>query len=343
MAADKREEDHFGIRRMSGGSLEEKLWLQLALSGFSCWVAQTTVHWIETTMVRQQLSKTGDLSMFGMAAKIVREEGFFSLYRGFAASSLREASYSSLRFGLYEPIKTFLNTLAADPSAPTPFYKKVLAGLSAGAFAAAVASPTDFLKIKAQGETGPSRSIAAHAREIATADGAKTPLAMVGNFYRGVSTTIARAALIGATKMAVYDECKQQLRINFHWRDDVALERYALQFCASISAGLAICLASSPATNARTMIVSVALCKFIFDSWLPPLDDPRVKVLEPPRRHRRDRAEPRPPRPLPRLRRTVSPTTREGSPIHYLAGGRASGPTPSYSSSYGSKFATSSA
>ena len=56
---------------------------------------------------------------------------------------MRELSYSSLRFGLYEPIKKVLG--AKDP-ATTPFYKKVLAGLLAGAFASAVASPTDLLE-----------------------------------------------------------------------------------------------------------------------------------------------------------------------------------------------------
>jgi len=234
-------------------ALEENLALQLGLSGVSCLVAQTTVHWIETTMVRQQLAASGKVGMMEMAARIVRDEGPLSLYRGYLATVARELSYSSLRFGLYEPLKKLLG--ATDP-AHTPFYKKVLAGLSAGAFAAAVASPTDLLKIKAQGETGPRRAFGVQLAEIAYANGATRPLAVLGNFYRGVTTTIVRAALIGATKMAVYDECKQRLRVQFRWRDAVPVERYSLQFTASLAAGLAICLASSPATNARTMIMA---------------------------------------------------------------------------------------
>lgn len=36
---------------------------------------------------------------------ITREEGFFALYKGLLMSLSREASYSTLRLGLYEPYK----------------------------------------------------------------------------------------------------------------------------------------------------------------------------------------------------------------------------------------------
>lgn len=227
--------------------------MQLGLSGVSCFFAQLTVHWIETTMVRQQLSSCGKTGMMEMAIRICREEGLSALYRGIYAASLRELSYSSLRFGLYEPIKHLLG--ARDPRT-APFYKKVLAGLSAGAFAAAVASPTDLLKIRMQSETGVPKSLSTHALEIWRERGAQTTTESVANFYRGVTTTITRAALIGATKMATYDQTKTMLREHMRWHDDVTAERYKLQFCASVTTGLAIALASSPATNARTMIMA---------------------------------------------------------------------------------------
>ena len=142
---------------------EDSLAWQLGLAGAACTVAQGTIHWVETTMVRQQLA-TNQQNMLRTIQHIVRTEGAPALYRGFAAAGMRELSYSSLRFGLYEPIK---KSLGAEDPATTPFYKKVLAGLLAGAFASAVASPTDLLKIRAQAATGPSESVVAHARAIA--------------------------------------------------------------------------------------------------------------------------------------------------------------------------------
>lgn len=227
---------------------EDSLAWQLGLAGAACTVAQGTIHWVETTMVRQQLA-TNQQNMLRTIQHIVRTEGAPALYRGFAAAGMRELSYSSLRFGLYEPIK---KSLGAEDPATTPFYKKVLAGLLAGAFASAVASPTDLLKIRAQAATGPSESVVAHARAIAKGPAKPWPL----NFYRGVSATIVRASCLGATKMATYDQTKTYLRSICGWRDAVPLERYKLQGAAAVATGLAITVATSPATNARTFIMA---------------------------------------------------------------------------------------
>ena len=229
--------------------------LQLGLAGTSCFFAQASVHWVETTMVRQQLaSHAAKQNMFATTMAIAKAEGIRGgLYRGFSAASLREFSYSSLRFGLYEPIKGALGT---SDDGTVPFWKKILAGLSAGAFASAVASPTDLLKIRMQKSTGPPRSIFSHAAEIAGEAGATTLPASVKNFYRGVSATITRASLLGGTKMATYDQTKTTLRAALGWSDDVPSQRYGMMFVASVAAGLAISVVTSPATNVRTFLMA---------------------------------------------------------------------------------------
>ena len=68
--------------------------------------------------------------MFGTTTKIAGEEGVGALWKGVNAAWLREASYTSLRLGLYEPIKVAFG--AADPESAT-FLKKFLAGSAAGA------------------------------------------------------------------------------------------------------------------------------------------------------------------------------------------------------------------
>ena len=85
------------------------------------------------------------------------------------------------------------------------------------------------------------------------------------NLYHGVMTTITRAAVLGATKMATYDQCKVELKEGswtrgFGWtesRDDPErwTERYKVQFAASIVTGLAVTMTTSPVTNARTHIM----------------------------------------------------------------------------------------
>ncbi|KAH8047387.1 thiosulfate transmembrane transporter [Aureococcus anophagefferens] len=179
------------------GGREDSLAWQLGLAGLAGFVAQGTVHGIETTMVRQQLASK-PLHMVATARAIVGAEGVASLYRGFAAAGLRELSYTSLRFGLYEPLKGARRRGPADRAVP----QKVLAGLGA-AFASAVASPTDLLKIRAMAVTGPPESLAAQARAVAGGPARPWPL----NFYRGVSATVL-ACCLGATKMACYDQMR---------------------------------------------------------------------------------------------------------------------------------------
>lgn len=50
-------------------------------------------------------------NVFSGARVIISTEGSMALYKGMSAAALREMSYSSLRFGLYEPFKS-------EPSLP---------------------------------------------------------------------------------------------------------------------------------------------------------------------------------------------------------------------------------
>eukprot|EP01047_Picozoa_sp_COSAG01_P021780 COSAG01_NODE_1275_length_10938_cov_100.784482_4_plen_326_part_00 len=171
----------------------QKLHLQLGTAGLSCACSQTTVHWTETTMVRQQLAKTGQTgNLLSMTRKIAREEGIRALYRGYSAAMVREFTYSSLRFGLYEPIKNLIGAGGRD----APFWKKIVAGLSTGALAASLMSPTDLVKIRMQKQTGPFHSIAHHVRDLMS-----QPPGGIRSLYLGVGTTVTRAAVLGATKV----------------------------------------------------------------------------------------------------------------------------------------------
>ena len=81
--------------------------------------------------------------MGGTVSKISAEEGFFALWKGVNAAWLREASYTSLRLGLYEPVKVAFGA-TEDPT----FFKKFAAGSAAGALGSLAGNPFDVLKTK---------------------------------------------------------------------------------------------------------------------------------------------------------------------------------------------------
>lgn len=69
----------------------------LASSGAACFT-----HPLDLLKVTLQTQQEAKLSIFSLTGKIIRERGIFALYNGLSASLLRQITYSTTRFGLYE-------------------------------------------------------------------------------------------------------------------------------------------------------------------------------------------------------------------------------------------------
>ena len=70
-----------------------------------------TSHPIDVVKTRLQVSGDGGrdykaLGLGGTISVVAKEEGIAAFWKGIPAAWLREASYTSLRLGLYDPIKT---------------------------------------------------------------------------------------------------------------------------------------------------------------------------------------------------------------------------------------------
>lgn len=80
-----------------------------------------------------------------MIMSIVRDEGgWLTLWkRGLGPSLIREASYSSVRMGLYENVRN----LMVEEGQEASLLAKVAAGAMTGALGSAFVSPTDLIKV----------------------------------------------------------------------------------------------------------------------------------------------------------------------------------------------------
>ena len=74
--------------------------------------------------------------------------------------------------------------------------------------------------------------------------------------YRGLNANMIRAAVLGATKMATYDNVKRALRRR-GWQ-----EGGWLTLASSTAVGFALTCTTSPATNARTLMMSATPGKY---------------------------------------------------------------------------------
>jgi len=181
--------------------------------------------------------------------KIWRQEGFArGLMKGFTPSMLREASYSSLRMGLYDQCKALVAPNAKDKDEFT-LLQKIAAGMLSGAIGASIANPTDLIKIRFQRATPENPhgyKHTAHAfSSIYTNEGFFTGL------YKGVLPTVARGMTLTGSQLASYDHTKRMLLHTGYFQDSPSTH-----LLASFVSGLVTTTACNPFDVVKTRIMT---------------------------------------------------------------------------------------
>ena len=177
----------------------------------------------------------------GGTVKVMRaEEGITAFWKGIPAAWLREASYTSLRLGLYEPIKT-----AMGVTADSMFIMKFAAGSLAGAIGSVVGNPFDVLKTRlmtAEGANPPSM--------MKVASDIKKSQGLMG-FYRGMQANVARACVLNGTKMGCYDQISGIIK-----KSAVVPAGLPTQFCSAFGAGFFMTCTVAPFDMVRTKLMN---------------------------------------------------------------------------------------
>lgn len=98
-------------------------------------------------VLKTRLQLQGELASGGrrplhlLLLGMMRNEGVLSLYKGVMPSVLREGSYSTIRMGMYEPIKGWISN-----GESMGLTQKLVAGALSGMIGSAIANPTDLVK-----------------------------------------------------------------------------------------------------------------------------------------------------------------------------------------------------
>jgi len=185
-----------------------------------------------------QVAKDGEGSLGQVIGGAMKNEGPGAFYKGIGPAWLREASYTSLRLGLYEPIKVLVGATAS-----AGFFRKFLAGALAGAIGSCAGNPFDVLKTRMMADKEGNRGLGDYASEIMKKEG-------MGGFYKGFNVNVLRAMVLNATKMACYDTCKAFIITTF------AVEGLLLQFMAAFTAGLFMTITVAPFDMCRTLLMN---------------------------------------------------------------------------------------
>uniref|UniRef100_A0A8C3IY88 Solute carrier family 25 member 14 n=7 Tax=Neoaves TaxID=3078114 RepID=A0A8C3IY88_9CHAR len=225
-------------------------WKPFVYGGLASIVAEFGTFPVDLTKTRLQVQgQSADArfrevryrGMFHALFRICREEGGRALYSGIAPALLRQASYGTIKIGIYQSLKR----LFVDRMEDETLLINVICGVVSGVISSAIANPTDVLKIRMQ------------------AQGSLFQGGMIGSFidiyqqegtrglWRGVVPTAQRAAIVVGVELPVYDITKKHLIVSGLMGDTIFAH-----FVSSFTCGLAGAIASNPVDVVRTRMMN---------------------------------------------------------------------------------------
>jgi len=166
--------------------------------GASC--AAMCTHPLDVTKVRMQTalhSATSRVSMFSVIRNSYLEAGLKSLYTGLSASLLRQMTYSLVRLGSYEKIKSEFTAVGTSSSVGT----MLLAAMLAGGLGGVAGNPADILLVRMTSDiTRPPEqrygysNVLSGLLNLLKAEG-------VSGLTRGIGTNLTRAVLMNGSQV----------------------------------------------------------------------------------------------------------------------------------------------
>lgn len=219
--------------------------------GMSSMVACCFTHPLDLAKVRLQTAKAPGGGLGGMMVNIVKNEGILAIYSGLSAALLRQLTYSTTRFAIYELLKDQFK----KPDGSMPGSAVLLpCSMLAGGIGGLVGNPADVINIRMQNDASlplAQRRNYKHAIDglirITSEEGAKS-------LFRGLVPNLTRGVLMTASQVASYDIAKGVLIDSFNFSE----KSKSTHFSASLIAGLVATTVCSPADVVKTRIMNSA-------------------------------------------------------------------------------------
>ncbi|CAD7968768.1 unnamed protein product [Amoebophrya sp. A120] len=257
----------------SPASSQKKIALGIVSGGSGCACAGFVTNPCDVVKIRnQQYSQLAKYKTFSQTFKsIFAEEGMRGFLKGVKPTVLREATYSGVRMGIYEPIKKVMDTIflgsggaggtaAAGPGGRSPppsssVLTKWSSAFLAGAIGSAMFTPLDLVKVRFQSQL-PSEPVP-YNNSVLTAF--RTIVAERNNsilgLYQGVVPTVIRAAFLTSAQLGTYDVVKNDLLLKYYF-EPKDKDSKTVHFAASLITSVVACTASNPADVIKTRVMN---------------------------------------------------------------------------------------
>jgi len=228
-------------------------YIKFVFGGTAGMMATCFVQPLDLVKNRMQLTASQGQRKTSVAVirDVVKGEGFTGLYAGLSAGLLRQASYTTVRMGVYTSLFEYISE--GRDKAPG-FLEKAAVGMTAGAVGAFCGTPAEIslIRMTADGRLPPAerrgyKNVFDALLRITREEGVLT-------LWRGCIPTMGRAMVVNAAQLASYSQAKQILLSTPYFKDNIGCH-----FAASMISGLITTIASMPVDIAKTRIQNMKM------------------------------------------------------------------------------------
>eukprot|EP01024_Parvocaulis_polyphysoides_P041404 TRINITY_DN37953_c0_g1_i1.p2 TRINITY_DN37953_c0_g1~~TRINITY_DN37953_c0_g1_i1.p2 ORF type:complete len:301 (-),score=41.56 TRINITY_DN37953_c0_g1_i1:775-1677(-) len=176
--------------------------------GLSGMAATCVIQPIDMVKVRLQLGETG--GPIAVASRMIKNEGFLSMYKGLDAGLVRQATYTTSRLGIFQTLNS--KALEMNNNQPLPLSVKALLGLTAGGLGALVGTPADLTLIRMQADTTLPPEQRRNYKGVFDAFMRITKEEGFTGLFRGSGPTIVRAMALNMGMLASNEQFKELIQ-----------------------------------------------------------------------------------------------------------------------------------
>ncbi|XP_069695038.1 mitochondrial dicarboxylate carrier-like [Periplaneta americana] len=182
---------------------------------------------LDTIKVHQQTQQVSKLSVVRLTMNVIKRDGFLALNHGLTAAVLRQLTYSTTRFAVYEVSKEHI----AKPGEKIPFYQKVGIAAVGGIIGGFIGTPADLINVRMQNDIKLPVERRRNYRHVF--DGLWRVYKEEGfrQLFSGASTATGRSVFMTIGQLSFYDHFKTLL-LGVDFQDNLTTH-----FLASLAAG----------------------------------------------------------------------------------------------------------
>jgi len=211
-----------------GDKTEKKRLAKWYFGGLGSAGAACCTHPLDLLKVHLQTQQGGNIGVFSQTSHIIKNHGVLALYNGISASLLRQLTYSTTRFAIYEMAKQSVSPNGEKIG----FGQSLMMAAVAGGCGGIVGTPGDMVNVRMQNDIKlppDQRRNYKHAIDglirVSKEEGFK-------KLFNGVDWATGRAVLMTIGQLCFYDQIKSLLLGTPYFSDNLVTH-----FSASLCAG----------------------------------------------------------------------------------------------------------